>query len=99
MTPLAPLLTAFLREHIPVEKGQSPRTCEAYAYAFRLLLDFASKRLGARPSKMYVEQLDAKLVLAFLEHLETDRKNGATTRNARLAAINAFMRYIEFREA
>lgn len=99
MTPLAPLLTAFLREHLPVEKGQSPRTCEAYAYAFRLLLDFASKRLGTRPSKLNVEQLDAKLVLAFLEHLETDRKNGATTRNARLAAINAFMRYVEFREA
>lgn len=99
MTPLAPLLTAFLREHLPVEKGQSPRTCESYTYAFRLLLDFASKRLGTRPSKLHVEQLDAKLVLAFLEHLETDRKNSAATRNARLAAINAFMRYVEFREA
>ena len=37
MTPIAPLITAFLREHMPIERGYSPQTCETYAYAFRLL--------------------------------------------------------------
>ena len=46
MTPIAPLITNFLREHMPIEQGCSPHTCETYAYAFRLLFIFASKRLG-----------------------------------------------------
>ena len=39
MTPIAPLITAFLREHMPVERGYSPNTCETYAHAFRLLFE------------------------------------------------------------
>jgi hypothetical protein len=38
MTPLAPHLTAFLRERLPQERHASPHTCDAYAYAFQLLL-------------------------------------------------------------
>ena len=49
MTPIAPLITAFLREHMPIERGYSPHTCETYAYAFRLLFLFASERLHQRP--------------------------------------------------
>jgi site-specific recombinase XerC len=37
MTPIAPLITAYLREHMPVERGLSPHTCDTYAHAFRLL--------------------------------------------------------------
>ena len=36
------------------------------------------------------------MVLAFLQHIEAERKNGPVTRNARLAAIKSFMRYIEY---
>jgi site-specific recombinase XerD len=97
MTPIAPLITSFLREHMPVAQGYSPHTCETYAHAFRLLFTFASERLHMRPSQLCVEHLDAALVLDFLAHLEKQRGNGATTRNTRLAAIKAFMRYIEFR--
>jgi site-specific recombinase XerD len=96
MTPIAPLITAFLREHMPIERGYSPHTCETYAYAFRLLFLFASKRLGQRPSQLCLEQIDAALVLNFLTHIEQQRSNDATTRNSRLAAIKAFMRYVEF---
>ena len=98
MTPIAPLITSFLREHLPVEKGSSPHTCEAYAYAFRLLFEYASERLRVRPSKLNLEQIDAAMVVSFLEHLETKRRNSPATRNARLAAIKAFMRYVEYRQ-
>jgi hypothetical protein len=55
VTPIAPLITGFLREHMPIEQGCSPHTCETYAHAFRLLLMFASKRLGIKPSQMSIE--------------------------------------------
>jgi site-specific recombinase XerD len=97
MTPIAPLITAFLREYMPIERGYSPHTCETYAHAFRLLFVFASGQLGRAPSQLCLEHLDASLVLEFLAHVEHQRGNDATTRNARLAAIKAFMRYIEFR--
>lgn len=97
MTPIAPLITSFLREHMPIEQGCSPHTCETYAHAFRILFTFASKRLGITPSQISIEQIDAALVLAFLAHIEEQRGNCAATRNGRLAAIKAFIRYVEFR--
>ena len=97
MTPLGPLLTSFFRQHLPVERGLSPHTCETYAYAFRLLLEYAADRIQVRPSSLYIEQIDAELVVGFLEHIETHRNVGATTRNSRLAAIKSFMRYVEYR--
>jgi hypothetical protein len=91
MTPLAPLLTGYLRDYMPRQRGYSPLSCETYAYGFQLLLAFAAKRTGKRPSQLHVEQLDAKLILDFLTHIEGERGNGAATRNLRLAAIKSFM--------
>jgi integrase/recombinase XerD len=96
-TPLAPHLTAFLRDRLPRERGASPHTCDAYAYAFQLLLAFAAKRLRTRPSALQLEQLDVPLVLAFLDELESTRGNSVRTRNARLAAIRSFARFVEYR--
>ena len=97
MTPIAPLITAFLREHMPIERGYSPNTCETYAHAFRLLFEFASGRLENRPSQLCIEHITAALVLDFLRHIEKARSNSAVTRNSRLAAVKAFMRYVELR--
>ncbi len=97
MTALAPHLEKFFREHLPRERGCSNHTCEAYAYTFRLLPSFAASRYDTTPSSLSLEQLDASLVLAFLEHLESARNNSTTTRNARLAAIKSFVRFIEYR--
>lgn len=97
MTPIAPLVTRFLREHLPVSQGYSPHTCETYAHAYRLFFGFAAVRLKTTPSRLFLEQLDAALVLDFLAHIEGVRGNSASTRNGRLAAIKAFMRYVEFK--
>jgi integrase/recombinase XerD len=97
MTPLAPHITAYLRERLPIERKASPHTCDTYAYAFQLLFQFASDRLGCSPAALQLEHLDAPLVLAFLEHLQTRRSNNASTRNARLAAIKSFMHFLEYR--
>lgn len=97
MTPLAPHLTAFLRERLPIHRRSSPNTCDAYAYAFQLLLIFASQRLSKAPSELLLEELDPELISDFLVHLQTSRGNGPGTRNARLAAIKSFMRFVEHR--
>lgn len=97
MTMLAVQLGAFLREHLPRERQASPHTCEAYAFAFQLLVRFAASRLEVLPSQLAVEQLDVPLVLAFLEHVEAERGCSARTRNARLAAIHSFFRFLEYR--
>jgi integrase/recombinase XerD len=97
MTLLAPLMTGFLRDYMPRQRGYSPHSCETYAYSFRLLLTYVAKRTRTRPSQLHIEQLDAGVVLDFLGHIERERGNGATTRNLRLAAIKTFMRYVEHR--
>lgn len=96
-TKLAPLITGFLRDYMPRQRGYSPESCETYAFSFKLLFDFAAKRLGTRPSRLTIEDLDAPLIVAFLAHIEQERGNGAATRNLRLAAIKTFMRYVEHR--
>lgn len=97
MTAIAPWLGAFLLKHLPGERRASSHTCAAYADAFRLLLCFAARTLQTAPSSIELEQLEAPLVLAFLKHLEEERGNSVKTRNARLAAINAFFRFLEYR--
>jgi integrase/recombinase XerD len=97
MTPIAPHITAFLQQRLPVERRASDNTCESYAYAFKLLFEYASDRLGVPPSELYLEQIDAPLVLTFLSHLETARGNGPNSRNIRLAAIKSFMHFMEYR--
>ena len=97
MTPIAPHMEAFLRERLPVERGASVNTCDSYAYAFKLLLEYASVRLKVKPSALQLEQLDAPLILNFLKYLETARHNGQNSRNTRLAAIKSFMHFMEYR--
>ena len=63
----------------------------------RLLLSFASAKLGKPPSKLDIADLDAELMGEFLEHLEEERANSVATRNARLTAIHSLYRYAAFR--
>lgn len=97
MTPLASHLSAYLNERLPHECNASPHTRTTYAYAFQLLVCFASERLKVEPCDLMLEQLDSVLVLAFLEHLETSRENGPNTRNARLTTIKSFFRFAQYR--
>jgi integrase/recombinase XerD len=94
MTPLAPLLQAFFTERLAKERRASPHTISAYKTTFSLLLRFARDQLGKPPSDIRLDELSAPLISSFLQHLEADRGNSVRTRNARLAAIHSFFRYI-----
>ncbi len=97
MTPIAPHIAAFFQKRLTVDLQASPHTCDTYAYAFQLLFEFMSRKLGVAPADLALEALDAPLVLEFLEHLQKDRHNSPRTRNARLASIRSFMRFVEHR--
>lgn len=97
MTPIAPYVAAFLRERLPIQRGASHHTCETYAHALKLLFEYASKRFKKPPSQLALEQIDAPLVMGFLDSLESSRGNSPSTRNARLIAIKSFMAFVEHR--
>lgn len=98
MIALAPHVAAYLNERLPVELGASQHTCETYTHALRLWFEYAAIHHGVPPSELALEQLDADTVASFCEHLEQTRGNSARTRNARLATIKSFMRFVEYRE-
>jgi integrase/recombinase XerD len=93
MTALAPTLQAFFTDRLVRQKNASPHTIAAYRDTLRLLLAFAWQRTGRPPSRLGIEDLDAPLITAFLNHLEHDRGNNARSRNARLAAIHSLFSF------
>jgi integrase/recombinase XerD len=92
------LVQDFFLRRLVAQRGASVRTVESYRDAFELLFGFAEQRTGKSPSALQLADLDAPLVLDFLDHLEAGRGNTTRTRNARLAAIHSFMRYAALRD-
>ena len=92
------LLQAFFTARLLRQRAASPHTIASYRDTFRLLLHFATERLRTPPSALRIEDLDAPLIGAFLEHLEQRRDNSARTRNTRLAAVHSFFRYVALSE-
>ncbi len=90
---LARALRGFFAEQLPRVRGASPHTVRSYRDALALLLRFLAARRGRPVALLDFNDIDSEDVLVFLDHLETDRGNGPSTRNARLAAIHAFARY------
>ncbi len=97
MSALAPTLEAWFTDRLIGQRHASPNTIAAYRDAWRLLLQFAQSRTGKQPSRLDISDLDAQLVGDFLNYLEQERHNSASTRNARLAAVHSFFRYAALR--
>ncbi|MHB1432200.1 MAG: tyrosine-type recombinase/integrase [Streptosporangiaceae bacterium] len=93
MTDLAAVLQGFFTDRLARQKKASPNTVAAYRDTCRLLLAFARDQAGKQPAQLSLADLDAALIGGFLNHLEEQRGNGTTTRNARLAAIHSLFRY------
>ena len=88
----AALVQAFFAEHLQ-QRAMSPCTVAAYRDAFVLFLDFAQTRLRKQPTEIHLDEVTPALILAFLDHLERERGNAVRSRNARLAALRAFLKF------
>ena len=91
------LLQSFFTDRLLQQWRASAHTVASYRDAFRLLLRFANEKLGKEPSALSMKDLTPDFISSFLEYVERDRNNCVRTRNARLAAIHSFFRYISFR--
>jgi integrase/recombinase XerD len=92
------LLQAFFTDRLLKQRQASPHTVAAYRNTFRLLLRFASARLARAPSRLALADLEPAFLGDFLDHLEQERGNTARSRNARLAALHAFFRFVALTE-
>jgi len=95
---LPALLQRFFTDRLCTQMEASAHTIAGYRDTFRLLLRFASEQRGRVPTKLGIEDLDADLIGDFLLHVETSRRNGARSRNTRLAAIRSCFRYVAMNE-
>jgi site-specific recombinase XerD len=92
------LLQAFFTDYLLQQRRASPHTIAGYRDTFRLLLRFAADHLGKRPTELEMDDLSAPFIGQFLHHLETGRGNRVRTRNARLAAIRSFFKFVAVNE-
>jgi site-specific recombinase XerD len=92
------LLQQFLLERLIQQRNVSPQTVAAYRDSFCLLLRFAQRHLGKAPEQLALADLDAPLMLAFLNYLENERHNKVRGRNARFTAIRSFLHFAAFME-
>jgi site-specific recombinase XerD len=90
------LLEGFFTQRLMQQRQASAHTIASYRDTFRLLLQFAQKRLRKAPSTLALEDIDAPAVVSFLDDLEKVREVTARTRNLRLTAIHSFFRYVAF---
>ena len=79
------------------QRQASPHTIASYRDTFKLLLGYLHEQTGKLPARLALTDLDAAVISGFLQHLETSRGNGTTTRNARLTAIHSLFRYAALR--
>lgn len=89
----ASMVQQFFTEYLVSQRALSPLTVACYRDALMLFLDFASHRLGRAPTGMRLTDLRPDLILAFLDHLEQDRHNTIRSRNLRLTALRAFLKF------
>jgi site-specific recombinase XerD len=92
------LVQEFFTEHLVQQRALSPRTVASYRDAFSLLLGFAEQHLGKSPTALQLADLGRELLASFLDHLERDRHNSVRSRNARLAAVRSFLKFVARRD-
>src|SRR5260370_5014860 len=97
MSAIATTVQSFFPDRHARQRQASPRTVASYRDTFRLLVSFVQRETGKAPSALGIEDLNASVISAFLDHLEAERHNTPRTRNVRLGAIRSLFRYAALR--
>jgi len=94
-TDFSKYLTNFLTRYLSHERGASTNTITAYRDTFVLLIMFMEQK-KIKAHKLTLEKITKEVVVEFLDWIQTKRKCCNSTRNARLAAIHSFFRYLQY---
>ena len=89
----ASVVQQFFTEYLVAQRAVSPRTVACYRDALMLFLDFSSQRLKKTATNLKLNDIQPNLILAFLDHLERERHNAVRSRNLRLTALRAFLKF------
>jgi integrase/recombinase XerD len=88
------LVQSFFTEYLPHQRGASSHTIRAYRDGLKLLFKFIAQRDRRDASVLTIEDLDARVVAAFLDHIEIGRSSSVATRNCRRAALRSFFKHL-----
>lgn len=93
---IAVLLERFFTQRLMQQRQASPHTISSYRDTFRQFLKFAAQRLHRTPSQFDLQEIDAPLIMGFLDHLEKHQGISIRSRNLRLTALHSFFRFAAF---
>jgi site-specific recombinase XerD len=91
---LPKLLHSFFHDWLVEQRNVSHRTVLAYRDAWRLFLRFVAQHRNKPVAALDLEHLTGAEVLAFLQHIERERRATVNTRNCRLAALRSFFSFV-----
>lgn len=91
-------LSDYLTQYLPIECGVSPNTVKTYSFTFTLLLRYLKAEEALTPNRLCLKDITKARIIAFLDWLQSDRDCMASTRNARLATLHSFFKYIQYRD-
>jgi site-specific recombinase XerD len=97
-TSFAALVQQFFTEYLVAQRAVSPRTVASYRDAMMLFLSFAHRHLRKAPTTIQLADIEPSLILAFLDDLEQQRHNSVRSRNLRLTALRAFLKFAARRD-
>lgn len=84
----------FFQQYLPQLRGMSIHTTRSYRDALVVFLGFVASDTGRPVERIEIRDMERERVMRFLTYLEKVRHNGIATRNARLAALHTFARYL-----
>ena len=97
-TDFSKYLTDYLTQYLRVECGVSGNTIQTYSHTFMIFLRYMNQEECINPAKLYLKDITKQKVIHFLDWLEKERKCSVSTRNARLATLHSFFRFIQYRD-
>ena len=93
-TDFARIVTGFLTDYLPLQRGYSKNTILSYRDALKLFIVFLTEKKGIQLSRFTMSGFNRTLVVEFLEWCRM-RGASVSTANQRLAALKSFASYAQ----
>lgn len=93
-TDFAVLVTSFLTDYLPLQRGYSKNTILSYRDTLKILLRYISMEKGISLRAFQIKDFHRELVIEFLEWYRTTGASSSTA-NQRLAALKTFADYAQ----